>query len=74
MTNDEGSERPRKIVHVNMDAFYASVEQRGNPDPAGRRRLSCRPRRGGGRQLRGAKSSAFIRRWLRSLRGANAPI
>lgn len=55
MTNDEGSERPRKIVHVNMDAFYASVEQRGNPDPAGRRRLSCRPRRGGGRQLRGAK-------------------
>lgn len=28
MTNDEGSERPRKIVHVNMDAFYASVARR----------------------------------------------
>lgn len=32
MTNDEGSERPRKIVHVDMDAFYASVEQRGTPE------------------------------------------
>lgn len=31
MTNEEGQGRPRKIVHIDMDAFYASVEQRDNP-------------------------------------------
>jgi len=28
--------RQRKIIHIDMDAFYASVEQRDNPEVRGR--------------------------------------